>query len=1134
VRECSQCLIDIFEDVGTACPVCGAKLVPVAEEPEGGEEPKPAEPEAPEDEEFVHFRRQFEERSIYLPEEALRRAREILTGAESELRQATVLQVDMCGFSRISHRSMASELKRLVEGFYKTCTDCILRRGGFVVKLIGDAVLAVFGAPVAFDRDIEAAVWAALDIRDYYAQTETTDRKMNVSIGLATGKMTSGPIEGPSGRTYDILGDPVNLAARLQSAAGENEILACAATHEAILQWFETEPTPPLGLKNVAEAYVAFRILGEKEEMPKRRAFETLFCGREKERAALTEFLRRPALRGTPIAHVVGEAGIGKSRLINEALKRAKSEDKSVWWEASPWGATILLWPVLQWLRREIGLTPQDSPAQVQQAIRRFLAERLPDDDADPRLLEYLFGVPEAIHALREVPPGHTQQNLFGLLRQLLLRKAEAGGRIVLIADDLQWTDPLTGRFLRLLAEWPAGSGLRIVLAYRPGAPPSIARTPEHTHIPLQPLPDRDREALVAQLIPSDEAVLDLRRLILSRAAGNPLFLEEMTRIVRQKMRDVTKIKGEDLTGRIAEAIPVSLHDLIQSRIDQLDARTRQVLQCGSLLGLEFTYNLIELFEIIREGLRGHLQTLRALHYLGEVPEMRDVRYFFTHGLFRDVAYSTLLDDQRRVLHADLAQQIEKCFRKQIQEYYEVLAFHFSRGGNVEKAVRYRVKAADRQAGLGSAATSIENYTEALELLDELPETPERQVLTARLLIRCARLHRTAGDGGTAAQMLARARECAESLGNERLALEAKLEQAVSQLWRGEYKPAREALGLLAREAARLNCPNAETMALDSLGVIHYQRGAYDKALGVFTELESRARACGATQAVADAYNNQGIVHWRQGQYRQALEAYRNALPYRNEAGDKFGLCITLMNIGLAHEQLGEVAAARRAYQNTEKLADRTGNIYALAGVQTNLSNLERRAGTVAAAMEHATRAVELAQAADEPTLKAVAEDNLGLACAARGQIDEARDHLMRACEIARAHGNSEQEISARLSILGLQAEHGTVGDEDLNVIEELIRRAEVECYADPQPRLYRVKARLLEALNPENVAAARTWFEKARDAARDAGNFFEELDAWRDLVAFFERHGRAEEAKQCAETIGEMERKIASEQPAT
>ena len=722
MRECSQCLSDVPDESCAACPSCGAPLAPpdqaatqAANQPDGGLESATAE--------LRRFRRQFEERAIALSESALRRAERALSSAETQLRRATIMLVDLCGFSRMGTQMNPEELSQLAARFYKICSDCILSRGGFVVKFIGDAVLSVFGAPVAFDRDTENAVYAAIDIRERFRQLyDPPGPGRAVSIGLATGEVRSGVIETPAGKTYDIIGDTVNLAARLQGQAGENQIFVCARTREATERQFDSAPTAPLKLKNISDAYIAYRILDEKPAPAPRRVFESSFFGREKELEALRSLLVRAPESNAPVqtAIISGEAGLGKSRLVHEAIQRSGVGDRTIRWEASPAGAEILLHPVMEWLRREMRLAPDAGADDVELAIRAHLGRVTPRaDDTDAQTLEYVFGTPRALQTFRGVPPERIQRNLFAILRELILAHGGSKG-VVLIVDDVQWLDALTLKFLEAFAAWtgPAATApaetpsaaaapsaaTTLILIFRTGAEPPAISKPA-VSLNLQPLSESERQALLGQLVGTNALPASVRDLILSRGAGNPFFLEELTRLIRRALIEQLAPDGESLKEQIASLLPVSLVDVIQSRIDRLDLRTRQVLQCASLLGVEFAFRLIQLFDVVREGLDDQLQTLRALRYLDELaapdPTTRDILYYFVHGLYRDVAYATMLDEQKRALHLALAQKLETAFADRLREYQELLAYHYAHGGDARKAIYYLIKAADHQAGLG-------------------------------------------------------------------------------------------------------------------------------------------------------------------------------------------------------------------------------------------------------------------------------------------------------------------------------------------------------------------------------------------------------------------------------------------------
>lgn len=1107
MRECPQCWTELLGNI-SRCPACGYDCGKLGDEKK--ERASTEESRLQDDSLLDQFRRQFEERKLFLPKETIEQATEILSGAEKEIRRATVLMVDLRGYSRLAKEMAPEELATFAEGFYRICTDATLRRGGFVVEFIGDAVLGVFGAPVAFDGDTESAILAALDIREACIQDSEAVRPINVRIGIATGALQSGTIETPYGVAFHLTGDTVNLAARLQAAADTNEIFICQATSEIAQRAFAIEETAPLVLKNISDGYVACRVLSPKDDPIPLRSFETPFCGRAKELETLREFLLGKGKKSPRVMHLLGEAGLGKSRLVHEALQECDLQTSAILLGGTASSKSILLHPILLWLRRRLRLSSDLSIQDTREAIREYITNIDAQDEIHSLYIEYIFGVPQAISALYGMPPDRVQRNLFTTLRALFYHEARHG-RLVLVADDLQWFDKLTIGFLEELIRITPPVNLALVLVYRPEATPPVDRDTGDALLRLKPLGEKERRELLETVIPLEEFLPEIREFVTSRASGNPLFLEEMTRLVRKLMAENARLDPEDIKNRIVEVIPISLYELIQSRIDRLGNRTRQVLQCAAVLGLDFTLNLVELFDIIKEGLQDHLHSLRAMQYLRALPEERQIHYYFTNGLFRDVAYGTLLDEQKRRLHGSIAKQLEEVFADRLNQYFDLLAFHYSRAGDDRRTVYYLVKAADRCAQLGESLAALEHYTEAIEAIRRLPADPGRIALMARLLVRSGRLNRTLGNHEEAEEMLASALTCADEIHNRHLALEARLEQAIGEVWKDGAGDFDKRIRGLIEEGRQLGNQRAVMMLQNTLGVMHWQRGDFNDALTAFHALAAVADKADIPHIKGDAFNNAGLIYWRWGEYSQALKAFKRALPLRRKVGDYYGLCATLMNIGIIQEQIGEIRAARRSYLNAWNLANRTGYTQAQAAIGSNLSNLERRVGLARTALEYALEAIEFSRQAQDFNLLAIAEENAGLAFVDLHEQDQARDHFNLARQIAREHGNRERDISASMYIL----EHcSSLRPSSLDEINELLEKIGEGNYNSLLARAYRLKGLLLENGEGDGGEASRQYLGLALEHGRNTRNIFDERDSLRCLVHWAERHRREEEGE--------------------
>lgn len=1082
MKECPLCFHEIFDDQSEVCPLCGSdlgKIKPV---------PTPARNAAPDDA-FKEFQKQFETKGIQLTKALKTGYRKLLKSSKSEMKRVTVLMVKVPLFANYD--------------FFKLAIDCIHRRSGFVSEISENAVFALFGAPVAFDHDTESALRAALDIRECFLQELCEEDETDFRIGIATGPVQVEPDEESQGKSFHVTGATKNLAEQLMNNADSGEILICSDTEEITRRAFKLEETPSLSLNEISDNYTAYRLLGQKDREAPLHIFETAFCGRQKEIASLKSHLNEKNGFYGKAVFIEGEAGIGKSRLLEEVLKDL--ETKPSWWKASPFTSTIMLHPVIQWLRDEIGIGVNDSAKSISRAIHNYLCEESDNDESDPLLLEYLFGIPEAIMGM---PPERVQKNLFALLRKILFRRQKGDGRFILVADDVQWYDALTVKFIQTLSEWPDSSDQILIFLSRPGSDPIIKREKAHLHIRLEPMDRQERACLLRELTLPKEFLPEIREVITSRATGNPLFLEEMTQLVRAVSMENNHLNGEVLKNRIIEVIPVSLQDLIQSRIDRLETRLRHVLQCASVLGLDFMFSIIGMFEIIRENLEDNLHALKALRYIEEQPQPSDISYCFTHEMFRDAAYSTLLKEQKQRLHANIARRLEEVFSDRIPEYAELLAYHYCRAKRPHKAIYYLVKAADRQAGLGGNSNALENYDTAIDLLETMPSSHGRIILMARLLIYSARLQRKMGYIEEAKERLEAALDCAGKLNNERLALEANLEKAAIMVFNGEKEDAAKILDEIIRESVRLNSKNPEMVALLSLGVIKWREGEFDSALKQFQTLAKIAERETVLHVEADAFNNSGLIYWKWGELSQAQRALKRALPLRRKISDKFGLCATLMNLGIIQEQMGKVGSALESYRASLKMAKETGYAQAMAAIQSNLSNLQRRVGNAVSALEHALSAIEYAKMAGDPKIEADALENAGLAHLDLDQFENAEQNLVSGMKLAKEHSQEERLISIRISMLELKIAQGRKSPDMLDQINSVLTSLQDKNYPENLSRAYRIKAELLNALDRKNQHTVHDYLKMAHEIAKNTKNIFEEIKTLNFLITWGEQSG--------------------------
>ncbi len=1005
--------------------------------------------------------------------------------------------------------------------FLQNMVRVLADRAATAMKYRQGVVVGIFGAPSAHESDIHSVLRAALEIRELAALERHLGHRANVRIGVALGSMSVESIEPSASPAWKLTGDTVETAERLAQYADVGEILICPQTARLAGRCFELEPPS----QQDAAAFEGFLLI-DLQAAETMETEKSVFCGRARELAQLIEFFMSPSNGDVHTARVVGEAGIGKTRLVEEALRQGGVEPRAVWWRCEPGGEAAAFGPALDWLNRHLQLGSVHTAALLSHAIRDRLATRPAVQDADVTLIEYLYGLPEAVEAVAQISPDNLEHGLASLfIRQICDPPEQNPQPVVLVVDNFQWADPTTARLIERLARNPIGGQMRIVLIERSEETIQASSIPVRLTLELATLDGEEQDALLANLCPTEDFLPEIRELLLERADGHPLFLQAMTRLVHEVIEQYCELNGQALINRIVEVIPASLEELLQARLDRLSDRSRQALDCLALLGPELAVGLADALDEIGDDLSAQIKVLRDMKFLDAGEGPASPLPLRLHDLYRECAYRAIDPERRRRLHETIARGLERRWCGRLMEHYERLAFHYSRGTSKDKALYYLVKAGDRETNLGEKGTALKNYREALKLLHEMPAERPNRILMSRILIRCGRIERACGNHAEAGELLAGALECAETAECRRLALEARLEQTLSRIGgEGQSESHCQALETLADEAARLDAPVLETIALNALGVAHWRAGSLERALTVFQGLARLAGHCGAAQVQSDAFNNAGLIYWQWGQYAQSLKAFRRSLAVRRRLGDIFGLCATLSNLGIISEQMGETGAARKTYHKALGLARQSGHVQALAALESNLSNLERRLGSLHMALAHAGEALKWSRLAEDANLEAAALENLSLALARRGEPAEAQKHFAEAFGIAQSNGFLEQETRIELEFLELGLDASDQENCLRTGIDDLIERIDRQKYHELLSQALRIKGRLLiEGVSGDPELALEA-LRQAIDCAHGMGNLFEERECLQALHAVQSRIGLAVEASATEEAIARID----------
>lgn len=717
-----------------------------------------------------------------------------------ERRVVTVLFADLSGFTSYSEQVDMEQVKALAHEAGEKLGEIVERYGGVVDKIIGDAVMAVFGAPVSHEDDPERAVRAALDMQAYVTEHSETFARLPLTIGINSGEAMYAPIGGH----YTVIGDTVNTAARLQTAAAKGEVLVGQTTYSATSNVIDYEMCTPITAKNKAEPVPAWKATEVKGAKSKGLVRSAPLLGRAAEFDRLWELWERSRTEHHPyLATVIGNPGLGKTRLLTELTAKLGDAASVYWGRCLSYGEGITYWPIIEILKEASDIRSDDTPESVSAKLGIFL-EGLGIDDLDQlrtiaASLSNLVAAPTTPRGTFQTEKISQPELHWGIRRMLQLHSQRRP--LVLVVEDLHWAEPTLLDLLVFLLEDAATAPILILGTARPeikdSAAPILTVDKSRRVVELQALSDRDSESLLTELVGAAGLPEGTVGAVLAIAGGNPLFLEETVRMLADMHLDRESIGDEVKSGDFP--VPNSLQALIGARLDMLPGSERTLAQTASVVGSQFWLGAVNHLERVQDpedGLDG-LEARDIVHEQETSTITGEREYLFKHMLLRDVAYSRLPKSRRAGLHGRCGDWISQLPGG--DEFIEIVAYH------LEQACRlaHEVKRADIQPpilpavnALSRAAEKAENregtreanrfYTRAIELVgDRLPET------AAELRLNRTRTLSALGQVQDARDQLLEVADAASGFGRLDLRCRALLSVASIDLAQGRYADAR-------------------------------------------------------------------------------------------------------------------------------------------------------------------------------------------------------------------------------------------------------------------------------------------------------------------------------------------------------
>lgn len=845
------------------CPQCGTRAAPPPA-------PEPAGPEA---------------RSAVPPVPAELRDKYASAQAElrGERRQVAVLFADVKGYTSLSESLDPEEVSFFISGLLRELGEVVYEYEGHVDKFIGDAIMALFGAPIAHENDPERAVLAGLEMLDVVRRhNEREEFEIALRVGINLGEVVAGHVGRSDRSHYTVMGDTVNVASRLEGAAEPGTVLVSHGIYERIADRYETEEMPPLTLKGKSEPIRSYRVRGYRGATGQRKA-PIAFVGRDEEMAAAVAWIGSIVSGGAGTLLVEAEAGAGKTRLVAEALAGAGHRTTSLEITFHPVRRPGAAAAAAQLFH---DLVP-GSGADEQRAALELLGE-----DAD----EHRSGVlglameanPDAgLEPPPETDPETARRSRWFALHALLARLAR-DRPVILVVEDVQWADAGSLElFDFLLPTLPERVGA--ILTGRPpieldGVPDAARR------IRLRPLGEADARAILGPhwYEMSSKARTDLLR----RSQGNPLFLQELVHAVEAGGDDATRLPG-------------SLEAIIRSRIDRLSPPLQSLLQMAAVLGTRFPGELLERIWSLDSHAIPYEVGIVALEKEGFIEKGSEGERRFRHALTQEVAYRGLLHRVRKVLHESAARIGEDVLAGRIESEAPFFAHHYWEAGLVDRAAPHlwrAGKAAAERFDLATAEKFLRRAAEAFEAHPDSLDDPETRA------------------------------DFCETIG-------------FVLLQRGALDDAEAWFNRLEELGQEFGRPRWRVQGTEYRGRIAWYRGQLDDAATLFEEgLEALPEEAG--RLAADLHNGLGIVWLYRGDPDEAARHHRRALGIREELGDLQGRAKSHLNLGNVSIELAEdVDGAHHHYDRARALAEEVGDRQLRATALANLGRIEMERG---------------------------------------------------------------------------------------------------------------------------------------------------------------------------------------------
>jgi class 3 adenylate cyclase/tetratricopeptide (TPR) repeat protein len=995
-------------------------------------------------------------------------AEKILTSKralEGERKQVTVLFADLKGSMELLADRDPEEARQLLDPVLERMIAAVHRYEGTVNQVMGDGIMALFGAPIAHEDHAVRACYAALRMQETVTQYgDEVQRSYGIPIqmrvGLNSGEVVVRAISNDLHMDYSAIGQTTHLAARMEQLAPPGTIRLTAETLRLVEGWVQVTPLGLVPVKGLPAPIDVYELVGAG---PVRTRLQVLaargltpFVGRQVEVAALHQALEQAGAGHGQVVAVIGEPGVGKTRLFHEFAQASRPQG----WlllesRSTSYGRATAYLPIRDLLKAYFQIDEHDEVRKIREKLTGKLVPL--ETVLGPTLPAFLtlLDLPVEDRPWQDLDPPQRRQRTLDALKRLLLWESQVQP-LLLVFENLQWIDAETQACLDGLVESLPAARLLLLVNYRPEYQHGWGQKTYYTQLRLDPLPPASAEALLQRLLGDDAGLQPLKARLIEQTQGNPFFLEESVRT----LVETQVLVGDQGAYRLAKAlpsigVPATVQAVLAARIDRLPPEEKSLLQTVAVIGPEVPLALLQaVAEAPEEALRLGLAHLQAAEFLYETRLFPEPAYTFKHALTQQVAYETLLQERRRVFHARTVEALEALAGERVVEQVEHLAHHALRGEVWDKALAYGRQAGEKALARSAHREAVGSFEQALGALRHLPEQRDtiEQAIDLRLALRSAL--RPLGNAG---RILAVLRE-AEAL------------------------------------AAALDDPRRLGQVSRFLSLHFSQRGAYDQAIAAAQRALTLATASGEVALHALANYHLGIAYHARGDYRRAIDCLRQAVAFFEGARghERFGQAIlpaVLSRAFLAwcHAELGSFAEGIALSDEGLRIAEAVDHPGSLMWASWAIGLLALRQGDLSRALPQLERAVGICQDTDLPVYVPWVTAALGAAYTLGGRVADAVPLLTQVVEQTTGMETVAYQVLYRLSLGEAQVLAGRLGEAHA-LVERTLALARERQERGHQAYALRLLGEIAGHRDPPDADQASVHYRQALALANELG----------------------------------------------